>query len=255
MCVYLCVCWGDWICQLYVCVCACMCVCVCVCKYVCVCCFVCVYSVCVCVHACVGVCMCVFVYTSLVRNVIFPVGLLSVCCKRVYVFAHICVCTCACVCMCAFKFCNQGSSWKIVADNRHSSDFVDSRCIWSEEIVDWSRWLYWPSQCTTAVVELHLAADFAAGVTIIPNSNFWSIVYQFIQDWLHLDFILIQLWVATTFSRLSDFFLERQTFIYGIHFQILSLLKLWHCSDSLLSENWDAIFGKDCTQCLLLWER
>ena len=83
------------------------------------------------------------------------------------------------------------------------------------------------------------AADFAAGVTIILNSIFWSIVHQFIQDRLHSDFILIQLWVATTSSRLSDFFVGGTNIHLRYTFSNIELTQImfWHCSDSLLSEN------------------
>jgi len=51
-----------------------------------------------------------------------------------------------------------------------------------------------------------ITSDFAAVVTIVVNSILRSIVHQFIHERLHLDFVWIQLWVAKTFSRPSDFF-------------------------------------------------
>jgi len=77
--------------------------------------------VCVYVYFCVHECVCCFVFIKpilgnrygpgvipyVVRN---AVVLLGVCCKRVYVCAHMCLCTCAGVCACVNTFCNQESS-------------------------------------------------------------------------------------------------------------------------------------------------
>jgi len=50
-----------------------------------------------------------------------------------------------------------------------------------------------------------ITSDFTAPVTIVLNPIFRSIVYQSIQERLHSDFVLVQLWVATTISRPSEF--------------------------------------------------
>jgi len=171
-------------------------------------------------------------------------------------FVHICVCTCACVCGCACKFCNQGSSWEILADSRQSfvCTGVDSSCVWSEEIVDLSRWLYWPSQCTTAVVELHLTLRQLSQL-------FWI---QFLGAWCISSFKSVYVWTLFWFNcGLQQHSHVRVIFCWrgNIHLWYACLnieftqIIFRYCSDSLLIEHWDAIFGEDCTQCPLLWKR